>query len=77
MANSCWSSRARVAYFVRSVVWTNTLRLRELVSPNNNDDPIWRGSALTGEEPPPNSGVLNHALSQAGGPTQFQLSRPV
>ena len=32
---------------------------------------------LTGEEPPPLSGELNHALSQGGGPTQSQLSRPV
>ena len=32
---------------------------------------------LTGEEPPPHSGELNRALSQAGGPTQSQLSRPL
>ena len=32
---------------------------------------------LTGEEPPPHSGELKHALSQAGGPTQSQLSRPM
>ena len=37
---------------------------------NNNSNPIWRGSALTGEEPPRHSGELNHALSQVGGPTQ-------
>ena len=30
-----------------------------------------------GEEPPPHSGELNHALTRAGGPTQSQLSRPV
>ena len=44
---------------------------------NNNYNPIWRGSVLTGEEPPPHSGELNHALTQAGGPTQSQLSRPM
>ena len=41
---------------------------------NNNNSTIWRGSVLTGEEPPPHSGELN-ALTQAGGPTQSQLSR--
>ena len=30
-----------------------------------------------GEEPPPHSGELKHALPQAGGPTQSQLSRPM
>ena len=44
---------------------------------NNNNNTIWGGSVLTGEEPPPHSGELQHALSQAGGPTQSQLSRPV
>ena len=44
---------------------------------NNNNDAIWRGSVLTGEELPPHSGELNHALSQAGGPTQSQLSQPL
>ena len=38
---------------------------------------IWRGSVLTGEELLPHSGELNHALSQEGGPTQSQLSRPM
>ena len=46
-------------------------------SSNNNNSAIWGGSVLTGEEPPPHSGELKHALSQAGGPTQSQLSRPV
>ena len=36
-----------------------------------------QGSVLTGEELPPHSGELKHALSQAGGPTQSQLSRPM
>ena len=42
---------------------------------NNNNNTIWRGSVLTGEEPPPHSGELKHALTQAGGPSQ--LSRPM
>ena len=57
-------------------LWTNTSRLRARVQ-NNNNDTIWRGSVLTGEEPPPHSGALNHALSHVGGPTQSQLSRPM
>ena len=44
---------------------------------NNNNNTIWGGSVLTGEEPPPHAGELKHALFQAGGPTQSQLSRPV
>ena len=44
---------------------------------NNNNNTIWRGSVLTGEEPPPHSGELKPALPQAGGPTQSQLSRPM
>ena len=32
---------------------------------------------MTGEEPPRHSGELNRAPSQAGGPTQSQLSSPV
>ena len=38
---------------------------------------IWRGSVLTGEQPPLHSGELNLALSQVGGPTQSQQSRPM
>ena len=45
--------------------------------PNNNNNTIWRGSVLTGEEPPLHSGELNHTHTQAGGPTQSQLSRPM
>ena len=37
---------------------------------HNNNNTIWRGSVLTGEEPPPHSEELNHALPQADGPTQ-------
>ena len=44
---------------------------------HNNHDTIWGGSVLKGEEPPPHSGELKHALSQAGGPPQSQLSRPM
>ena len=44
---------------------------------NNNNNTIWGGSVLTGEEPPLHSGKLKHALLQAGGPTQSQLSHPL
>ena len=44
---------------------------------NNNNNTIWGGSVLTGEEPPHHSEDLKHALTQAGGPTQSQLSRPM
>ena len=43
----------------------------------HNNDTIWGGSVSTGEEPPLHSGELKHALSQAGGLTQSQLSRPM
>ena len=46
-----------------------------IIWPFNNNNTIWRGSVLTGEELPPHSGELKHALPQAGGPTQSQLSR--
>ena len=42
---------------------------------SNNNYAIWRGSVLTGEELPPYSGELKHALSLECGPTQSQLSR--
>ena len=42
---------------------------------NNHNNKIWGGSVLTGEGPSPHSGELKHALPQAGGPTQSQLSR--
>ena len=47
---------------------------------NNNSNTIWGGSALTGEEPAPHSGELNHALSQEdtphlhGAPTMEETS---
>ena len=47
---------------------------------NNNTQPQQHnlgGSVFTGEEPPPHSGELKHALTPAGGPTQSQLSRPM
>ena len=44
---------------------------------NNNNNTIWGGSVSTSEEPPLHSGELKHALPQAGGPTQSQLSRPM
>ena len=47
-----------------------------LPTTTNNNNTIWRGTVLTGEEPPPHSGELSHALSHVGCPTQSQLSRP-
>ena len=61
-----WSSRA-----------INSIVLLFFTPHNNNNNTIWGGSVLTCEEPPPHSGELKHALPQAGGPTQSQLSRPV
>ena len=46
-------------------------------SSSSNNNTIGEAPFLTGEEPPPHSGELNHALPQAGGPTQTQLSRPM
>ena len=43
----------------------------------HNNNPIWENSVLTSEVLPPHSEKLNHALSQVGGPTQSQLSRPM
>ena len=56
------------------VAWTTPHRSTDS---NNNNNPIWGCSVLTGEEPPPHSGETSHALSQVGGPTQSQLSRPM
>ena len=58
-----------------SCVHTNTTTTT--TNTNNINNPIWGGSVLTGEEPPPHSGELKHALSQVGGPTQSQRSRPM
>ena len=49
----------------------------KVVGSSNKSNPIWGGSVLTGEEPPPHSRELNHALSQVVGPTQSKLSRPM
>ena len=44
-------------------MWTDTCALDRVQNNNkNNSGTIWRGSVLTGEEPPPHSGELNHAL---------------
>ena len=43
---------------------------------NNNNNTIWRGSVVTGEEPPPHSGELKHALPQAGGPNPIPAVQP-
>ena len=62
-----------------AVLCSHTHRSSKPASKNNhnNNNTIWGGSVFTGEEPPPHSGELNHALFQAGGPTQSQLSRPM
>ena len=60
-----------------SDLWTYTSRLLSSRVNNNNNKTIWRGSVFTGEEPPPHSGELNHALSEVGGRTQSQPSRPM
>ena len=72
----------RVCQLVTTVLWIYThsyIRQNNNNNNNNNDknNTIWGGSVLTGEEPPPHFGELKHALSQAGGPTQSQLSRPM
>ena len=54
-----------------------SFRIIQPFNNNNNNNTIWGGSVLTGEKPPPHSGELKHALPQAGGPTQSQLSRPM
>ena len=52
----------------------NQITTTNITTTNNNTN--WRGSVLTGEEPTPQySGELNHALSQEGDPTQYQLTR--
>ena len=43
----------------------------------NNNNTIWGGSVLTGKEPSHHFGELKHALPQAGGTTQSQLSHPI
>ena len=72
-------TRHRVLPISTRMTWTYThLESRQNNNNNNNNNnTIWGGSVLTGEEPPPHSGELKHALTQAGGPTQTQLSRPM
>ena len=60
----------------------NEVKFAEVSPSNNNHQPfnnntIWGGSVLTGEELPHHSGELKHALPQTGGPTQSQQSRPM
>ena len=74
MARSSLPSRASLANWT-VVTWTYTHSSR--FQNNNNNNTIWRGSVFTGEEPPPHSGELKHALTQAGGQPKSQLSRPV
>ena len=42
----------------------------------NNDNTIWRGSVLTGEEPPLHSGKLNHALIPSKRPNPIPAVPP-
>ena len=59
-------------------LWTHTCCLRARVQNNNKTTTIIQsGEAPFSQASPLHSGELNHALSQAGGPTQSQLSRPV
>ena len=62
---------------VTRMSWTYTHLESRQNNNNNNSHTIWRGFVLSSEEPPPHSGELKHALAQAGGPTQSQLSRPM
>ena len=60
---------------LRSAHLTIIILFRIILPFNNDNNTIWGGSVLTGEEPPLHSGELKHALLHAGGPTQSQLSR--
>ena len=55
---------------------TYTCRLLSARVRHNNNYTIWCGYFVTGEELPPHSGGLKHALLQAGGPTQFPAFPP-
>ena len=74
-AHNCECSRAPVGLPIQDC---GAVDIHAFVdsSDNNNNNTIWGGSVLTVEEPPPHSGELKHALPQAGGPTQSQLSPP-
>ena len=76
----CTGRNERLALKVR-VMWSvhthTSSRVQNNNNNKNNNNTIWGGSVLTGEAPPPHSGELKHALPQAGGPTQSQLSRPM
>ena len=61
----------------RCTLWPCTLHTLTSLQNNNKNNTIWRGSVVTGVEPPLHSGELKHALTQAGGPTQSQPSRPM
>ena len=76
-----WRGQEAVCSFLQAGSRSSDIHIAPSLTPyrnnNNNNNTIWRGSVLTGEEPPPHSGELKHALPQAGGPTQSQLSRPM
>ena len=74
MKNSS-SSRAHANWTVMPC--RHRVRISLTSDTNNHKEPQTQRSVLTGEEPPPHSGELKHSLTQAGGPTQSQLSRPM
>ena len=62
------------------ILKTDGVRVQRLIhnnnNNNNNNNTIWGGSVSTGEEPPPHSGELKHALTQAGGPNPIPAIPP-
>ena len=75
---ACCSYRCGVGHtHTSSRVRNNKNNKKNKKNKKNNNNTTWRGSVSTGEEPPPHPGKLKHALTQAGGPTQSQLSRPM
>ena len=59
----------------KTITTTKTITITNNNNNQQQQNTIWRGTVSTGEEHPPHSGELNHALSPVGGPTQSQLSR--
>ena len=78
----CITSAATTTTTTTGTATTATTTIRTTTATTTatttNSNPNWRGSVSTGEEPPRHSWeLMNHALSQVGGPTQTQLSRPM
>ena len=76
---SCQTAGTIISCMRRDGIWKDTSHQHRVrtttTNNNNNNNTIWGGSVSTGEQPPHHSGELKHALLQAGGPTQSQLSR--